>query len=318
MKKRTVSAYALGHFLVDFSCAFLLISTNPSPWLFIVYNFCAFALQMPIGLLADIIGYNQKISIMGACLIFAAYLPLPIPIQVLLLGVGNACYHVGGGREALLCDRRLLGLGLFVSPGAIGILLGTFAANISVFAGIVPPALLLLIVCILLFCPTRRILIRPERSHGWSCMLMFLVVLTRSFVGLCMQTPWKTGIFLILAGIASAAGKFLGGILADRFGSKRTGIASLLISACLFCVPDLAIAGILGCLCFNMTMPITLKGAADALPGYEGFSFGLLTFALFLGYLPTAAGFTIAPWIGAVVSFLSAILLMFFREKRHD
>ena len=39
-----------------------------------------------------------------------------------------------------------------------------------------------------------------------------------------------------------------------------------------------------------MSMPITLRGAADALPGMPGFSFGLLTFALFLGFLPTWLG----------------------------
>jgi FSR family fosmidomycin resistance protein-like MFS transporter len=318
MKKRTVSTYALGHFLVDFSCAFLLISTSPTPWLYIVYNFCAFALQMPIGLLADIIGFNQRMSIWGVSLVFAAYLPFPIPIRVLLLGVGNACYHVGGGREALLSDKRLLGLGIFVSPGAIGILLGSLCSNVSIFAQLVPTALLLLIGSILAFCPNKRSLICPGKSNGWNCFLMFLVVLARSFVGLCMQTPWKTDVFISLAGIASAAGKFLGGMMADRFGSKLTGVASLSISALLFCVPDLVITGILGCLFFNMTMPITLRSATDAIPGFEGFSFGLLTFALFLGYLPTATGFTISPWLGAGISILSAVLLLFLREKSHD
>ena len=133
-----------------------------------------------------------------------------------------------------------------------------------------------------------------------------------------MQTPWKIGIFVIFAGIASAVGKLIGGILADRFGSKWTGVLSLVISGCLFCIPNNAIAGILACLIFNMTMPVTLKGAANAIAGYEGFSFGLLTFALFLGYLPKVAGLTISPWVGAAVSIFSACILLLYRENRHD
>ena len=133
-----------------------------------------------------------------------------------------------------------------------------------------------------------------------------------------MQSPWKTGVFLILAGIASAAGKFLGGLMADRIGSKFVGFASLVTSACLFCIPDFAIAGVLGCLFFNMTMPITLKGAAVSLPGYEGFSFGLLTFALFWGYLPAVFALTIPPWIGAVISLFSGALLLLYKEKCYD
>ena len=39
-----------------------------------------------------------------------------------------------------------------------------------------------------------------------------------------------------------------------------------------------------------MTMPLSLWGAGRLLPGARGFAFGLLTFALFLGYLPGALG----------------------------
>ena len=48
---------AIGHFLVDFACAtFLLRHNGETIWwmeLLIFYNFCAFALQMPMGILVD-------------------------------------------------------------------------------------------------------------------------------------------------------------------------------------------------------------------------------------------------------------------------
>lgn len=39
-----------------------------------------------------------------------------------------------------------------------------------------------------------------------------------------------------------------------------------------------------------MTMPVTLWAVARILPGAKGFSFGLLTFALFLGFCPSYLG----------------------------
>ena len=47
------AAYSLAHFAVDFGCAFAVCSACAGDSLcFLLYNFCAFALQMPLGLLA--------------------------------------------------------------------------------------------------------------------------------------------------------------------------------------------------------------------------------------------------------------------------
>ena len=48
--------------------------------------------------------------------------------------------------------------------------------------------------------------------------------------------------------------------------------------------------GILAVFLFNMTMPVTLWAVAQITPGMKGFTFGLLTFGLFIGYLPSAFG----------------------------
>lgn len=317
MSKRTAGIYAFGHFLVDFFCAYLLFSQQPEPILFVIYNFCAFALQMPIGLLADMTGCNRNYSALGSFLVMLGLLPFPILARVLLVGVGNACYHVGGGREALLADQKMIGLGLFVSPGAIGIFLGTTLSGVSLLSILGPILLLALAALIFLFCTYERRTYDPKKPHIGNAVLMFLVVILRSLVGMCLETPWKVGIFVACGAVAAAAGKFLGGLVADQFGGKRTGVISLVLAAILFCVPNSAVSGILGFLLFNMTMPITLKKAALATPGSEGFSFGLLTFALFLGYLPTTSAFSLSPVIGAALSILSAVLLCLAREEPH-
>ncbi len=316
-KQRHVAAvYAAGHFFVDFCCASLMLRLLPSPFWFVVYNFCAFALQMPIGLLADILKRNTQFSVAGILLLLLAALPLPVSARVLLLGLGNACYHVGGGRNCLLKDQKMLRLGIFVSPGALGITFSSLLKTVllAFYGGLACSALCGLY---LAFSGQKEPASgKAGRFRPALAGLMLAVVLLRSFVGICMETPWKIGLWVIFAGVASALGKTLGGLAADRFGGKRTGVASLLLSAGLFCLPNAAVAGILGLLVFNITMPITLRKASNALPGLEGFAFGLLTFGLFLGYLPGALGLVLPWWTGAGLCVISAVFMGL--ERHHD
>ena len=70
--------------------------------------------------------------------------------------------------------------------------------------------------------------------------------------------------------------------------------------------------GVLAVFLFNMTMPVTLWAAAKVMPGAKGFAFGLLTFGLFLGYLPSYLGWgsiLSAPWAHGLPALISLILL---------
>lgn len=64
-----LTVYSASHFLVDFSCALLIfrtVSASGDPTaLFILYNYCAFALQMPVGLLADKLNRNALMAAAG-------------------------------------------------------------------------------------------------------------------------------------------------------------------------------------------------------------------------------------------------------------
>ena len=57
MPKKILALYSLTHLWVDLSCALLVFRTMAGEENFVLclllYNFCAFALQMPLGLLAD-------------------------------------------------------------------------------------------------------------------------------------------------------------------------------------------------------------------------------------------------------------------------
>lgn len=316
--------YALGHFGVDFLCARLVLGrcAGGAGWMTaaLLYNFCAFALQMPLGVMADRLGTCRKYSAIGAGLVCLGAIPLGNAWTVLLAGLGNALYHVGGGRETLLFSENYKGLGIFVAPGALGILLGGLLRN-SPWA--MAAGLLLLGGCGMILAilskketPSPREMERSSPKNLGALGLLFLVVLLRSLVGMCSASPWKTGIWVIIGAALSALGKALGGFAADRFGGRLAGSLSLLAAAALFLLPESPVAGILAGLLFQMSMPITLRDGANRLPGGEGFVFGLMTFALFLGFLPAQMGFTLTELQTAALSGASGLLLIFGARRK--
>ena len=146
-----------------------------------------------------------------------------------------------------------------------------------------------------------------------AAALCFLVVLLRSYAGFSVSFSWKEGfLWGFLATSAVVLGKMVGGILAARFGTEKVMIGSLCAAALCYLFSASPAAGLAALFCFNMTMPVTLYMIADRFRGLEGFSFGLLTVALFLGALPTFSGKPFLPGhlLGAGVSLLSLILLL--------
>lgn len=115
-----------------------------------------------------------------------------------------------------------------------------------------------------------------------------LVVILRSYLGMAVAFPWKTGIFAgLLAVFAVAGGKMAGGFLAAWGGAERTAAVSLVLASVCYLFSSVMPIGLAALFLFNMTMPVTLYWMILALPRKPGFAFGFLTFALFLGFLPS-------------------------------
>lgn len=322
--KRMLFRYSLGHFAVDALCAWVILGrlTGQSDWvtLALVYNFCAFALQMPIGILADRLGRNRLCSGLGALVVCLSLLPAgPLPCAV-LAGVGNAMYHVGGGREILRTFDGAGPLGVYVAPGAVGLLLGGVLRDWA-WGGVAGVGLLGLCgLCLLLDAreeaPSAGPMARPGHG-GWGRVAsLFAVVVLRSLVGFLLAAPWRVGVWVWIGAVLAACGKASGGVLADRFGSGRAGFWSLLLAAALFLLPSSPVCGCLGGFFFQMSMPITLSRASRQLPGGEGFTFGLMTFGLFLGFLPVVLGWQIPVWSCGLLSALSAVALALEGRER--
>ncbi len=339
MKKHIMTAaYSAAHFFVDLACAFLIFRSvyDGRGELLLYYNFCAFALQMPIGVLLDRFGKGHLAAALG-CLLIGTAFPLSMLqgsnlAAAVVLGVGNSLFHLGGGVYVLDEYEKSGALGVFVSPGAIGLYLGTVWGKGTEFSTTAVMAVMIVWAAVFLLLP--RVL-RFENPFGaaaevhenvsdkmtsatMSPMLILAsgmftaVVVIRSFGGFAVSLPWKTaGAAALAAVFATASGKAAGGYLSDIFGKKPASAVSMGAAALLYIFSGNMLPGLLAVFLFNMTMPITLRAAADIMKGNRGFSFGLLTFGLFLGYIPMYlnGGLRISGGVMAALCVLSGALL---------
>lgn len=324
---KSTAAYSAAHFSVDLCCAFFVLSSLPrggqAVICLVAYNFCAFAMQLPLGILADRLGKNRAFALfgMGLTAAGAVFGAAPLLLSV-LMGLGNALFHIGGGRDVLCGGKgRFSALGVFVSPGAAGLFVGGLMAGSGLWY---VPAFLTAasFAALLLFAPASTELEGLEAPGGRGSLFrslaaglcLFAVVCLRSYAGSALAFPWKTGLFFPAALVlALALGKAAGGFLADRFGPRAVSAGSLGLSALLFLFYDQPLCGLLAVFLFNMTMPISLGAMCRLLPSAPGMGFGLLTFGLFLGALPSLLGLPASPSMplcGVLSALVSLVLLL--------
>ena len=336
-----LGVYGLSHAAVDATCATILlaaVTTGRIPATqalvaFLLYNVFAFGLQPGFGLLVDRWRAERPTAVVGAMLTACA---LPLSLMpgmtfagIVLAGLGNAIFHVGGGAVSLrLAPGSATAPGVFVAPGAAGLAAGTLLGKaggplwvptaILVALAVAMAALPLTLPPAESAGPVAGASARPSDSAGFgieiAVLLVLLVVGMRSFTGFAIALPWKSQVPLLVALTAAIVlGKAAGGMLADRFGHARVGVGALAFSAPLLMLATQSpVAGVLGMFVFNMTMPVTLVAVANAVPGHPGFAFGTASLAIVIGALPALAGWSLqlsgAPPIAAAV-WGSAVVL---------
>ena len=301
--KFTLCVITAAHLAVDLACFYLLYGSFRPHFGdlsrvaagFLLYNVLAFGLQPLIGAALDR-RYYPGTAPCGCLLVAFALLTGPrfAWLGLVLAALGNACFHAAGGLLSLTLSRgRAAVPGLFVSSGAIGVSGGIVLAAHSF--PMLPVLALLLAAAALLSCCDR-----PEQGTepfslslrrlplGWLLALILTAVVIRALAGGLAPMGWRSGdAAVMLAGVAAAIGKALGGVAGDRCGFRPTALVSLLLSLPLLCCGGtmmwLSLAGLV---LFNMAMPLTLCATAALLPGDPGLAFGLTTLALLLGTAP--------------------------------
>ena len=135
--RATTRALLLGgaHALVDAASGFIVFRDIGSGrydraavlTLVLLYNTLAFGGQAPAGALADRLQAWRGLAVLGSLLAAAALAlgPLSTAAAVVIVGIGNALFHVGAGGHVLATSgRRATESGVFVGPGAVGLAAG--------------------------------------------------------------------------------------------------------------------------------------------------------------------------------------------------
>ena len=322
------------HFLVDGICALVIFSTlyddDPTKALiiFLTYNIIAFCTQPFVGLLIDKYKNKERLFLVIAIIsiILGVIFKFQYIISVILLGVGNSFFHVSGGKYVISkTNNNIVYLGVFVSTGALGLVIGTNIHNLAIWITFI--SLDVIITLILLLSKDYEVEDKPvlndiKLSQDWFLVLILLivvVVLIRSFVGKIIPLEFEKPLWvLIMIGAASMLGKALGGVIAKFIGINKTIIITMVLSAILliFFNSYLYLA-LLGILLFNCSMPLTLYLINDLLKKKEGFAFGLLAAFLVPGYIFGMLSYSniAAKILIGVGSLLSLALVLFVNIK---
>jgi FSR family fosmidomycin resistance protein-like MFS transporter len=322
--KTKLFLYSLLHLVVDGLCSYLIFAklypnnSDSALLVFILYNVLAFVTQAPVGIVID--KYNKPkifliISIL--CIIFGYILNSAVVLATVFIGVGNSFFHVCGGKYiSEKSNNDIAYVGVFVSTGAVGLVLGQRLCNsVSVF--VVFFSFLLIGSLILIYIKDEEYIAIKKTVNVNGEIGIFLaiisVVMIRSFVGKIASGEFEITLFYgILIAVATALGKTCGGIVSKIIGINKTAIISMTIAAfCLTLGRGVAIIYIIGVFAFNFSMPITLYFANELLRGREGFAFGSLAAFLIPGYfiamsIPSnAVQYTVIP-----LAVLSVVLIL--------
>ncbi len=336
---QTSHALLLGlpHALVDLASGFVIFRhlSDLTDGTFVVglvvlYNLLAFAGQTPAGLLADRFAAYRPMAAGGLALAAVALLIAPVAIvaSIVVVGIGNAAFHVGAGAQVLeRSGQRSAESGVFVGPGAIGL-----AAGIWLGASPIACTPFLIVTLGLGALLTWRVMRAandgeevlegpPSIQTGVALLALLCVgcllasVSVRAAVGGTIAAAWRGVDANVMWGLALMAclGKMSGGFVADHIGWLVSSLAALVASALLvtLLVGDAA-AAIVGMLLFQMTMPVTLKAMHHVLPKRPGLAFGLPCLALVLGSLPGLLGLTYLfhPWPLALAMIGGSVVMV--------
>ena len=299
---------AIAHLLVDGVCLAALFGagadTSQLMTAVMLYNTLAFTTQCLVGLWTDKTGLSKKAEPFSMLLVAAGYfLPAPLLARVAMIGLGNSCFHVCGGTVTLeQSGGKASPLGVFVAPGAIGVLLGiSFPRSGNLLA------VLLILLAIAVFFAYRRegepggsSESGPERLQTVSlpdyegdafpvlpAALLTVAVAVRAIGGSCAEFPWNTGLVTAAAmTLFVFAGKTAGGFVCDRLGAAKSGVVSIVPAALLTAFLGASMpASLLGQFLLNLSMPVTLWLLYKLTPEEPGFAFGLAASALWPGTL---------------------------------
>ncbi len=196
-----ISVYGLTHAAVDASCAAVIFAAAATDRLpaslaltaVVLYNLAAFAIQPLIGWPVTDAAVGKRVALAGASATAAAILLVLLPgglwPAIVVAGVANSAFHVGGGVVALRLRPGKAGPpGFFVAPGAAGLAIG-IALGSAVSLAWLPAVVLTICIGVLALLPSGGPTpqVKPADETRFSrtvgvVLIVLAVIGLRSFV----------------------------------------------------------------------------------------------------------------------------------------
>ena len=308
----SILCWTICHFLVDTSCHFIINRLFLQSNIFdimlitILYNMVAFAFELPIGALSDRMNKTFDFSLLGMGLIFFGsiinifYKYVFFGIIVFFIALGNAFFHVGGGRFSLIIgDKKATHIGIFSSAGALGVFFGTLLARLNI---VLLPIFIMLIGFLYLYFVRKENLLylHLEKENllkvcnninNYKYVIIgtvsyFLI----SFISIYVQNEYNSvnkDFLLFIFAFSIFISKMCGGIIYDYVEKKKLFIFVIVIFIILFFINKYRyIHYIFISLLINIFVPIITFNINLSLKNRPGLSFGITKFMIFISTLP--------------------------------
>ena len=295
----------------------------------LLYNLVAFGLQPLAGMLFDRIRQPKHGAAVGLLITVTGLLitPLNLNIAIMLIGIGSACLHAGGGSVAITSTPgKASAAGVFAAFGVIGLTIGGMASiNYSDIAENILILLLIILATIIWVVPhvSSELVERTSSPMPVSLLIIFFLVIAialRStvWVGTQIRVERYTSAALWLA-IAAGTGKLVGGFAADRWGWKRWGLVVLAGAGVLLVFSDFSLLALMvGALLLQSVTPLSIAAVGRSLPKSPALAASLaLGTAIIAGGLPfffLKSGW-FEPAILAITLLISTLLYWYVLKK---
>lgn len=161
-------------------------------------------------------------------------------ISILCIGISSAIVHVVGGMESFNQRQKASDIGLFASPGIVGLAIGGVLAYGKIDALFILFIFVSFLGLIYFFLrdkkENKQEYVSKSQSidfddHDLIMLLLLGVISLRSIIWNVFQSIHNKEYWILLYfAIAAMLGKLVGGILSDRFGAKRYAYSSILVS----------------------------------------------------------------------------------------
>ncbi len=307
-------AHGMSDAAAGFVVGVLLQMSSPEGGLLIfLYNGLAFGLQPIAGLLLDRLNQPSKGAALGLLLTsigLAIFWLNPRP-GILLIGLGSAFFHAGGGAVSILnSPGKASGPGVFAAFGVIGLVIGIRLSSMNDL-----PITIYLAAALVFFAITALFIHSVEmKSTGnfeipsgleFPLILVLIAFTARSFVWTGVDRALDGSTYLALyVGFSAGIGKLAGGFLADRIGWLKWTFLALTGAALLLAFArDHGIPLLIGAFLLQSVTALTISWFGRALPESPALAASLaLGAAVVAGGLPFV--FTGGDWFGS-----SAILI---------